>query len=371
MIETVEEWNTRLGYCGCCPMPVCPQLVGVAEQKTASACGFRFPFYHPSITTEDKARFFKTATEAMRYEEADTYASSQAYRDTTATYSASKNTERISTKEKVSGVCEISHVTEQNQLSYNFSEVADNPGEWEDDDLIPYHETVEIDSEYLKVDGTVITNSGTRTEYNAMADPTTTITDYFVGFPSFNFFNLSLNSWDYEPLATRFTLQPGIFGETPNTLWSVEFADEITPEEIDAEVEAMDWANTGFSGVSAKRFNGSSPSTSIYRKLRFRFRIPNTHLGSKFTITYDVAEFPEDEEVDPSFVSQDNVVEWTGPGNQEDPDGDSWLTPWVELNPPEISGERRIVNIRYTCYTGTKYGVKPQVMGEAFEPPAP
>ena len=106
-------------------------------------------------------------------------------------------------------------------------------------------------------------------------------------------------------------------------------------------------------------------------KLRFRFVIPVEHIGSKYTFTYDVAEFPEDEDIDPSFVSQDNVVEWTGPGDQEDPDGDSWLTDWIEIDPPEVPGDRRVVNIRYTCYTGTKYGVKPQVMGEAFEPPTP
>lgn len=106
------------------------------------------------------------------------------------------------------------------------------------------------------------------------------------------------------------------------------------------------------------------------RKIRFRFRIPNTHLGSKFTITYDVAQFPYDTEIDPTFVSQDNVVVWTGPGTGDSSDP-SWLTPFVEIEPPEITAECRIVNIRYTCYTGAKYGVKPQVMGEAFEPPAP
>jgi hypothetical protein len=106
----------------------------------------------------------------------------------------------------------------------------------------------------------------------------------------------------------------------------------------------------------------------LFAKLRFRFRIPNTHLGSKFTITYDIAEFPEDG--DPSFVSEDNVVEWTGPGSGLSTDP-SWLTDWIEIDPPEVPGERRVVNIRFTCYTGTKFGSKPQVTGEAFEPPAP
>jgi hypothetical protein len=42
------------------------------------------------------------------------------------------------------------------------------------------------------------------------------------------------------------------------------------------------------------------------------------------------------------------------------------LTDWVVIDPPETSGERRIVNVRYTCYSGAKYGVKPQIMGEAY-----
>jgi hypothetical protein len=97
--------------------------------------------------------------------------------------------------------------------------------------------------------------------------------------------------------------------------------------------------------------------------LRFRFRIPITHTGSKFFFTYDIAEFPT--AGDPSFVSQDNVAEWTGPGTgiESDP---SWLTEWVVIPPPEVAGERRVVNVRYTCYSGAKYGAKPQLVGEAF-----
>jgi hypothetical protein len=104
-------------------------------------------------------------------------------------------------------------------------------------------------------------------------------------------------------------------------------------------------------------------------KRRVRIRIPTTHTGSYFKITYDIAEFPGDGE--PSFFSQDNVIEWTGPGtgDQDDP---SWIAgDWIEIDPPEVPGERRIVNIRYTCYAGTKFGSKPQVMGEALEIPPP
>jgi hypothetical protein len=115
-----------------------------------------------------------------------------------------------------------------------------------------------------------------------------------------------------------------------------------------------------------------SPTPSMTKiKIRYRIRIPISHTGNYFKITYDVAEFPEDEDVDPSFVSEDNVIEWTGPGDQGDSEDESWFTDWIEMLPPTIPGQRRIVNIRYTCYQGTTYGVKPQVTGEAFTPPAP
>lgn len=124
------------------------------------------------------------------------------------------------------------------------------------------------------------------------------------------------------------------------------------------------WEACGFISWAITAFDATATSIA----LRFRFRIPNAHLGSKFTITYDIAEFPE--EGDPSFVSQDNVIEWVGPGTGGE-DAPSWLTDWVEIDPPEAPGQRRIVNIRYTCYSGAKYGGKPQVMGEGLEIPPP
>jgi hypothetical protein len=105
----------------------------------------------------------------------------------------------------------------------------------------------------------------------------------------------------------------------------------------------------------------------LYKK-RFRFRIPTAHTGSYYKITYDIAEFPT--VGDPSFVSQDNVVEWTGPGTGESTDP-SWLTPWVEIDPPEVPGERRVVNVRYVCRHGVKFPALPQVVGEALEIPPP
>ena len=67
MIETLQDWNTRLGYCGCCPMPVCPAPVVVCESKTGNAnCsdsdeepdpdfdyGCFLPFVAPAVGPDD------------------------------------------------------------------------------------------------------------------------------------------------------------------------------------------------------------------------------------------------------------------------------------------------------------------------------
>ena len=102
----------------------------------------------------------------------------------------------------------------------------------------------------------------------------------------------------------------------------------------------------------------------------YRFRVPDTHEGSYFKITWDVADFPDDVAIDPSYFSENNTVEWTGPGIGASDDA-SWLTPWNEIDPPTEPGERRVVNVRFIGYHGTKYGSKPEVTGEAFDPPAP
>jgi hypothetical protein len=169
----------------------------------------------------------------------------------------------------------------------------------------------------------------------------------------------------------------------------VGFAEPFTPAEanalilVDAEtkIEEDDWesfievpASSGLPFVislrSDEEYVVSDPCPTpeslvaiILQVMRFRFRIPDTHTGSYFKITYDIAEFPDDGA--PSLVSEDNVIEWTGPGTGASSDP-SWLTDWVVIEPPDVSGERRIVNVRYTCYSGAKYGAKPQLVGEAF-----
>ena len=127
---------------------------------------------------------------------------------------------------------------------------------------------------------------------------------------------------------------------------------------------------TCFTSYWDNQYTGTFVATHRKTRVRYRFRIPDSHDGDYYKITWDVADFPTDDAVDPSYVSEDNTVEWIGPGvgAADDP---SWLTTWNEIDPPTEPGERRVVNVRFICYHGTKYGSKPQVTGESFEPPAP
>lgn len=117
--------------------------------------------------------------------------------------------------------------------------------------------------------------------------------------------------------------------------------------------------NASFSNVTTLPFL----TPLVLRKARYRWAIPESFEGSYFKITWDVVFFPTTGT--PTVESTDTTWEWVGPGDPEDED--SWKSDWYDLTVPESRGEKRVVNVRFTCYHGTKFGVKPQVMGEAYE----
>jgi hypothetical protein len=300
MIETVEEWNTRLGYCGCCPMPVCPTPTVICEAK-------------------HKLLFLSETADDIVYGDDEYLVFIPNF---------------------------ITAWVADTEIGTIYRKV-----------------TINTSSETYEYDGPVKENTVSCTA------TTKTVTSYSYG-----------GGYETETTTTYTLSEPITKGEFFTLIedgmeadtWTVTSeGSEYYPcssQRIDQWVEYPSTISDPCSYFQPYSDDFDVPAA--LRKIRFRFRIPNTHLGSKFTITYDVAQFPYDAEVDPSFISQDNVIVWTGPGTGLSTDP-SWLTPFVEIDPPEITAECRIVNIRYTCYTGTKYGVKPQVMGEAFEPPAP
>ena len=374
MIETLDDWNTRLGYCGCCQMPDCPLPVVVEQMKTGfGSRGFViFPYTKPAGGPKDLIPTL--------------------YLDQNITFSGNVFNGEAHTLQRV-------------ELGGGFSEeifttiLYNNGG-------LPGGSTVQTRTVYIhdESDDTCesTTNTGGPTVSWAYTTPIACPDTILTPTSRTTFSDCAKAALGALPLTPQEC--PGPFTNLPYQVavdvtrirhYKLELEDPVEPaevlEECTEDLDSAAWGDelVNFGGSFIPAFfsfnwpviedgnwtgdlQGQNSIVAEKQKTRFRFRIPNTHLGSKFTITYDVAEFPQDEDVDPFSVSEDNVVEWTGPGDQEDPEGDSWLAgDWTELDPPEDPGERRIVNVRYTCYSGTKYGVKPQVMGEAFEPPAP
>jgi hypothetical protein len=119
----------------------------------------------------------------------------------------------------------------------------------------------------------------------------------------------------------------------------------------------------------------------IFNKVRLRWKIPSIYNplgnstdpfpGTYFKISWDIGFFPVDyvwndpESPQPELVSSE-TWEWEGPGDHDDPEGDTWLSDWYDVPIPDRSGENRIVNVRYECYKGP-FGSKPQVLGAAFD----
>lgn len=131
---------------------------------------------------------------------------------------------------------------------------------------------------------------------------------------------------------------------------------------------------------------GTFPLGMTIRSALVQFQIPNTwtdqvtgltvpFTGTYFKFTYDVIEEPTgwDDPVPTvfrSFVSEDNVLVWTGPGTGA-PSDPSWFTTAIMLDPPTIPGIRRIVNLRLVCRENWFVGVVPQTTGDAVELPDP
>lgn len=191
---------------------------------------------------------------------------------------------------------------------------------------------------------------------------TDTLASYYSGFlpdGTFSLDNLttavtgSLSGWDSTTVTTK----------TAPITW----ADWITGAKslITANFAAMDESDWGSAPLSYSQLSHpsaySAPDTSFAVAMlfnRYRWRIPSSHLGSYFKLTWDVVFIPDAGA--PAAVLTDETWEWTGPGTgaYDDP---SWRSSWYALDPPSTPGKRKVVNVRFECYRGP-YGSKPQTI---------
>lgn len=311
MIETLDDWNERLGFCGCCQMTACPDpsLVHNVKPQTYSAlCGF--PLFNETDWTIPCADYRSRSTSYVNHITSSTGG------DYTLTQTASRPTP---------GSCDITGVTS----------------------------------------GSFVTVRGTLVSETYAAGVWIKNYDYYIGG---SFIRSYTDTRTYSPMIGEAALFDELNGDAQAQIDATDDTDWIV-----GGSGSLRSHTSLFSAFLNPACYLGNPQTEVIRltPYRFRFKIPSSHTGTFFKITYDIAEFPTDPLVDDSFVSEDNVVEWTGPGDPEDSEDATWLTDWIEIDPPDVPGERRVVNIRFTCYQGTKYGVKPQTTGESFTPPTP
>lgn len=100
---------------------------------------------------------------------------------------------------------------------------------------------------------------------------------------------------------------------------------------------------------------------------RHRWAVPGSHTGTYYKIAWDVLEQPVGWDASPptaerSFFLKDQIWEWTGPGDPEDPA--SWQSPWFYIPPPAKPGIRKVVNAKIWAHSGGPYGTLPTPFGE-------
>ena len=95
-----------------------------------------------------------------------------------------------------------------------------------------------------------------------------------------------------------------------------------------------------------------APSSIVQHTARFRFKIPSTHEGTWFSIKYELILVPSDGSA--SISQGEQTVEWTGAGNQNDPNADSWFTTWVDV-PENSLGKVEVKLLAYRCYHSGKW----------------
>jgi hypothetical protein len=150
--------------------------------------------------------------------------------------------------------------------------------------------------------------------------------------------------------------------ETVTAVYTNEMSEGDMLAEADGRLGELEWNSSSGVLASTAITIDSSLNRIISKKIgRYRFKIDSTHTGSVFHLEWDEVTFPESGEPSLSPKSFD----WSGPGNKEDPDDDSWFTPWSADVEAEKDETVEIRNLRFTCYS-SPYGSKPQFTGETY-----
>ena len=166
-------------------------------------------------------------------------------------------------------------------------------------------------------------------------------------------------------------------GDISGGIISTDFTDEVDIESELKSAKSQVDAVINWGTMEAEDFVTTSTFSSgiifgylfvgglAYTRVKFS-KLVTTDFppGEYLKVTYDLVSYPQEGE--PSFLSQDNIVEWEGTYNESDPSDPANFTNYIYIDPPEDFGSVEMKNIRFTRFIETPYGNKPQITGEAF-----
>lgn len=378
-IETLDDWNRRMGCC--CKMPLCHSPSLNFESIRVYACGFALP---PTKEGEPSEYY-------ERLEFSEVNSSNRVYDNGVV-----QGSDNVSSNYKVfsrasirkDGAC-VKDIISSN---YSYSSNSQSRGEYRSTEST-YHISLSTTTESISAEGGKNENAtGTRTV-------SITTSDTYPGYPESDQSDSSSNTTPFTKFTSSnegigngavrsgstFTLSDdynyGYEGMSFSSLqvitWS--FLNRI----VIAEVLASKVFPEGVNG--SDRYSLLEDNYGL--KSRFQFIIPSSHAGTYFKIKWSYLDEPKgwnETIADPSHTDDGpapqipkpdrpnrNIVSggtwiWKGPGKERSSNDPSWKSPWFEIPVPTFKGEKKLVNIEFECYQGP-YGTKPQRTGMRFD----
>jgi len=420
-IETLDDWNDRLAACGCCLMPDCPAPSLGSQHVMRSLCAMTANPSESHINTPspnfDPANGgvpFKEANVAyktMRVTDSSSHSDEWGSSSDSYEVTVSKNPETaednrvgvpafICARTRVDGSWTSEYTTKDEDG--NVTGTGTDSGTWTDELATPFGATPGTGTwtstwTIYDEDGNVEETGSDSGESNRTYGPAW-----------FWFLNAETITTTVEQAGLRHEVSGGgrnliVQFEDPHTDQTA-FAAITTPDPPDNQ-----WFGVGGSAVIASFVVGRADEPNndmrvtgaIHRIGRYRWRIPWSHKGPKFKLWWDEGFFskawlawktrddaykawqkahdeweqsqenpkppepqeppqPGEEPAKPSLTPKSFF--WSGPGNADDWDDDSWFSPYSSIVriPSATEGQVEICNVRYLCYE-SKFGAKPQV----------
>lgn len=391
LIETLNDWNAVLGLCGCCEFDSRAALYLKWETVavTGSERGFRDanrkPFkkkktliHNPmtdessTSTTYDPGYTYNFNLEGPSYE---------SYRMTVGPPDTRSFTDFYDPPVAISkcGVSNGSALQQTKEGTFYFTEVSTGG----------YVNPADIASKFTHLDSTITTEylvidnewrrRTTESSYNAyqggdtgkiwMFDgPNNTTT---VSSPLYNqSIAFSNKTYEYLEPQEKDAVRQAVIEAAKGLNFSDCPSYQIFKDYDNISIRAANvfWTEVTEATETIPDFGDFTISAQANR-VRYRWKIGEGWLSTKCKITWGILNTPKDGA--PYLDENEMTWEWTGPGDKNDTEGETWLSPFYDLSAPEFLGRRELVNIRYEYMPNNPYGSKPEICGLGFEPPAP